>query len=46
MLSWCDLRMMNICKATASVKEATELIGAGYENVCDVEKVKLFRRRR
>ena len=35
-----------ICKAAASVKEATDLIEAGYENVCDVEKVKLFRRRR
>jgi len=35
-----------ICKAAASVKEATELTEAGYEYVCDMEKVKLFRRRK
>ncbi len=32
-----------IRKAAANVKEATELIEAGYEYVCDVDNVKLFR---
>lgn len=33
-----------ICKAAANVKEATELIEAGFEYVCDVTSVKLFRK--
>jgi integrase len=34
------------CKAAATVKDATELIEAGYEYVCDIESVKLFRKRK
>jgi len=33
-----------LCKAASTVKEATELIELGYEYVCDIEKVKLFRK--
>jgi integrase len=35
-----------ICKAAANVKEAAELIEAGYEYVCDMETAKLFRKRK
>jgi len=35
-----------ICKAATNVKEATELIEAGFEYICDVEGVKLFRKRK
>ena len=35
-----------ICRAAANVKEATELIEAGYEYVCDMENVRLFRKRK
>ena len=35
-----------VCKAAANVKEATELIEAGYEYVCDMESIKLFRKRK
>jgi hypothetical protein len=35
-----------VCKATTSVKEATELIEAGFEYVCDVTNVQLFRKRK
>jgi hypothetical protein len=28
------------------VKEATELIEAGYEYICDMENVKMFRKRK
>jgi len=35
-----------VCKVAANVKEATELIEAGYEYVCDMENVKLFRKRK
>jgi integrase len=35
-----------VCKAAANVKEASELIEAGYEYVCDVDHVKLFRKRK
>jgi len=33
------------CEAATNVKEASELIEAGYEYVCDMEHVKLFRKR-
>jgi hypothetical protein len=33
-----------ICKAASTVKEAKELIELGYEYVCDINKVKLFRK--
>ena len=33
-----------LCKAAPNVKEAAELIEAGYEYVCDMETVKLFRK--
>jgi integrase len=36
----------HICKAATNVKEATELIEAGFEYICDVEGVKLFRKRK
>ena len=35
-----------VCKAASNVKEAAELIEAGYEYVCDMETVKLFRKRK
>jgi integrase len=35
-----------VCKAATNVKEATELIEAGFEYVCDVTQVKLFRKRK
>jgi hypothetical protein len=35
-----------LCKAANTVKEATELIEAGYEYVCDMDKIKLFRKRK
>jgi integrase len=35
-----------ICKAAADIKEATQLIEAGYEYVCAMENVKLFRKRK
>jgi hypothetical protein len=34
-----------VCMAAANVKEATETIEARYEYVCDMENVRLFRRR-
>ena len=34
------------CKAAANVKDATELIEAGYEYVCDMDNIKLFRKRK
>jgi hypothetical protein len=33
-----------VCKAATSVKQAEELIEAGFEFVCDVECTKLFRK--
>ncbi|MEM2103521.1 MAG: hypothetical protein QW717_01350 [Candidatus Bathyarchaeia archaeon] len=35
-----------VCKAAKNVKEAAELIEAGFEYICDVEGVKLFRKRK
>jgi hypothetical protein len=35
-----------ICRAAADAKEATELIEAGYECVCDMENVRPFRKRK
>jgi integrase len=35
-----------ICKTAESVKEAKELIEAGYQYVCDMESLKLFRKRK
>jgi len=35
-----------ICKAAANVKEATELIEAGFDYVCEMADVKLFRKRK
>lgn len=35
-----------ICKAAKTVKEASELIEKGFEYVCEVEGVKLFRKRK
>ncbi|MCJ7424548.1 hypothetical protein MUP01_09830 [Candidatus Bathyarchaeota archaeon] len=34
------------CKPAANVKDATELIEAGYEYVCDMDNIKLFRKRK
>ena len=34
------------CKAATDVKDATELIEAGYEYVCDMNNIKLFRKRK
>ena len=35
-----------LCKAAKGVKEATELIEAGYEYVCEMETIKLFKKRK
>jgi integrase len=35
-----------ICKAAKTVDEAKQLIEAGFEYVCDIEDVKLFRKRK
>ena len=35
-----------ICKTTENVKEAKELIEAGYQYVCDMDNLKLFRKRK
>jgi integrase len=35
-----------VCKAAANVKEATDLIEAGFEYVCEMSTVKLFRKRK
>jgi integrase len=35
-----------ICKAAENVKEAKELIEAGYQYVCDMDNLKLFRKRK
>jgi len=35
-----------ICKAAANIKEATELIEAGFDYVCEMANVKLFRKRK
>jgi len=35
-----------VCKAASNVKEAAELVEAGYEYVCDMETVKLFWKRK
>ena len=35
-----------ICKSAANVKEATDLIEAGFEYVCEMATVKLFRKRK
>ncbi|MEM3578084.1 MAG: hypothetical protein QXX51_06505 [Candidatus Bathyarchaeia archaeon] len=35
-----------ICKAATTIEEAEQLIEAGFEYVCDIEGVKLFRKRK
>ena len=35
-----------VCKAAKTVEQAAELIEAGFEYVCEIEGVKLFRKRR
>jgi len=35
-----------VCKAATNVKEATELIETGFEYICDMDHVKLFRKRK
>ncbi len=35
-----------ICKAASSIKEATELIEAGFDYVCEMANIKLFRKRK
>ncbi|MEM1570294.1 MAG: hypothetical protein QXL27_04640 [Candidatus Bathyarchaeia archaeon] len=35
-----------ICKAAKTVEQASSLIEAGFEYVCDIEGVKLFRKRK
>jgi hypothetical protein len=35
-----------VCKATANVKEATELIEVEHEYVCDMDSIRLFRKRK
>ena len=35
-----------ICKAASTIEEAKQLIEAGFEYICDIEGVKLFRKRK
>ena len=35
-----------VCKVAKAVKEASELVEAGFDYVCDVEGYKLFRKRK
>jgi len=35
-----------ICKAATTAKQASELIETGYEYVCEIEDIKLFRKRK
>ncbi len=35
-----------LCKAASNVKEARELVEAGYEHVSDMDNVRLFRKRK
>jgi len=35
-----------VCKAAKTVKQAAELIEAGFEYVCEIEGIKLFRKRK
>ena len=35
-----------LCKIADTVKEAKELIEAGYQYVCDMDNLKLFRKRK
>ena len=35
-----------VCKAVKTADEAKELIESGFEYVCDMEQVKLFRKRK
>jgi len=35
-----------VCKVAKTVKEASELVEAGFDYVCDVEDYKLFRKRK
>ena len=35
-----------VCKATSNVKEASELIESGYEYVCEMDNLKLFKKRK
>jgi integrase/predicted RNA-binding Zn-ribbon protein involved in translation (DUF1610 family) len=35
-----------VCKAAANIKEATDLIEAGFDYVCEMANVKLFRKRK
>jgi integrase len=35
-----------VCKTANTVKEASDLIEAGFEYVCDMENARLFRRRK
>lgn len=35
-----------ICKTAKTVQEASQLIEAGFEYVCEVDDVKLFRKRK
>jgi hypothetical protein len=36
----------NLSKDATNVKEATQLIEAGYEYVCEMDKINLFRKRK
>lgn len=35
-----------VCKVAKTVKEASELVEAGFDYVCDVEDYKVFRKRK
>lgn len=35
-----------LCKAATNIKEATQLIEAGYEYITEMDKIKLFRKRK
>ena len=35
-----------LCKAATNVKETTQLTEAGYEYICEMDQIKLFRKRK
>jgi hypothetical protein len=41
-----DERQVNVCKVATSIREATALIELSYKYVCEMEHVRLFRRRK
>ncbi len=36
----------HVCKAATTIRQASELIEVGYEYICEIDDVKLFRKRK